>query len=128
VTQHGALAAGEHRRHPPTFVAEAGVADGVNASMNAMQAGGDDAAVNCTRGETGGAKLRNRNNATLPSGDPGNEGVRIRFVAFCPHVREEGDNRSGFAPFIARLFAQAPDRSPSLPMFVPFTPSRPGYV
>ena len=61
--------------------------------------------------DAGRSQLRRRNHAMLPRGEPGNEGVWIRFVAFCPHVREEGDKR--------------PDSPPSSPVFVPRSPDAP---
>jgi hypothetical protein len=38
VAEDGILAAGQHRRQPPPFVAQAPVADGVNTAMNTVQA------------------------------------------------------------------------------------------
>jgi hypothetical protein len=37
MTEHGTVATGEHRRHPPALIAERSVADGVNTAMKAVQ-------------------------------------------------------------------------------------------
>jgi len=37
------IAAGQHGRHPSPFIADVGVADGVNTAMKAVQAAGPDA-------------------------------------------------------------------------------------
>jgi hypothetical protein len=50
----------------------------------------------------------------LAGGELGNESVWIRFVAFLPHVRKEGDKRRVLAP--------------SLPVFASFTARNAGYV
>jgi hypothetical protein len=40
MTQRRALTAGEYGRHPPPFVAQVAVANGVNTAMNAVEAAG----------------------------------------------------------------------------------------
>jgi hypothetical protein len=38
VAEYSSFAAGEHGRHPPAFMAESGVANGINTTMNRVEA------------------------------------------------------------------------------------------
>jgi hypothetical protein len=112
VAEHRASAAREHCRHPLAFIAEADVADGINTTMNGVKAGGLDTAADRARGQAGCSQLRQRNDSVLPSSNPGKDGVRVVFVAFVPHVREEGDNSADLSPLHCPVFVPACPGSP----------------
>lgn len=117
VTEYGVVTAGEYGRHPVRPIAESGMADGIDTAMNAVQAARLDASADGAGGDSDEFELPHHNDTVLPRRDPGNEEIRGRFVAFCPHVREQSDNRADFAPSIAER--ALPDRPPSSPLFLP---------
>jgi hypothetical protein len=57
MAENGAITAGQDCCHPPPFIAQAGVTDSVNPSMNAVQAAGADAIRNPAREHTGAFQL-----------------------------------------------------------------------
>jgi hypothetical protein len=86
VAEDGVHAAGEHRRHPSALLAEARVPDGVNTTMNAVQALRAHASQAAALVDAGAFQLRDRNDSVLVCRDPGNEGVRCRVGNFPSHV------------------------------------------
>jgi hypothetical protein len=54
MAEDGPIAAGQDRRHPSPLIAEVRVADGVDATVDAVQAAGGDAIANRARREAGG--------------------------------------------------------------------------
>jgi hypothetical protein len=51
VAQDGAIATGEYRSHPPAFIAETPVTDGIDTAMNPVEGAGADPTANTGRGE-----------------------------------------------------------------------------
>lgn len=58
MAEHRSPPACQYRRHPSPFIADVGMADGVDTAMNAVQAAGGDAVSDGTRGEPAGPQLR----------------------------------------------------------------------
>src|SRR3954469_20774596 len=63
--EHG-VTTGEHRRHVPALLAESFVADGVDASVDAMEQATRNAAVDHLVRQAELPQLRTRNDAVLP--------------------------------------------------------------
>jgi hypothetical protein len=66
VTEHRTVPATKDRGHPSPLIAESGMADGVHAAMNAVQATSRHATLDGARVGTHGAELGRRDNAMLP--------------------------------------------------------------
>jgi hypothetical protein len=80
--QDGAIPARKHCRHPSTALRQALVADGVNASVDAMEPGGLHAALDRFGAEAERDQLRVADDAMLSRGnrrDPSVERVRLHF-------------------------------------------------
>jgi hypothetical protein len=87
VAEHRGLAASKHGRHPPASIAQGSVPDCINTTMKGVESVGPDAAAGARLRDAGLAELSDRDHPVLTSGKTGNEGVRIRFGALVPHVR-----------------------------------------
>lgn len=83
MTENGALAARQDRRHPPTFTAYGRMTDGVGPSMDAVEPSCLYTPVNARPGETSGSELPTRDDAMLPCGDLGD--LQVWPVAFVSH-------------------------------------------
>ena len=85
VTQHGTVAAREHRGHPAAALRQARVADGVDASVNAVEATGVNAVVDRLATKAKGKELWIRNNSVLPPGQRRDQRVDRSSAYFFPH-------------------------------------------
>jgi hypothetical protein len=85
VTEDGIGAAGEHRRHPWAFLAEAPMPDGVHTAMKAVEALGGDASPSTALVDAGAFELCNGDHAVLVRRNPGNDGVRMVVGEFPSH-------------------------------------------
>ena len=86
VAEDGFWAAGEHRRHPSSLLAEAVMADGVDAAVDAMEALGLDATGHAAPANPGVCKLGEGDHPVLACGDLRDHPVRVGAGAFCTHV------------------------------------------
>ncbi len=96
----GSLAERENRRHAPAFEGQAGVADRVHTTMNAMKPAGLDSAGDSVLVDPGTSKLRCAHDAVLPSGN-----LRDYLVgpgAFLAHIASKAPTPVPL-PFIARF-------------------------
>lgn len=107
MAENSPIPVGEHRRDPTSLIAQVAVADGVNPAMKREQPAGSSAAVNPRAREAGGAQLGAGDDPVLAARNPGDQGVRVRFVSLVPHVRNKGDKCPDLAPFIRRVFVPA---------------------
>jgi hypothetical protein len=84
VAQDGAGAAGEHGGHEAPVEAQAAVADGVDASVDAVETAARNSIPNRSRTQTSGFELPARYRTMLAPGDP--RYLRIGRVEFLTHV------------------------------------------
>jgi hypothetical protein len=61
--------------------------NGINTTMNGVKTAGQDTAPSPHFGDASVPELSDRDDPVLAPGETGNEGVRVRFVALVPHVR-----------------------------------------
>ena len=105
VAEDGGLAAGKHRRHPPAFVAEPGMADRVNAAMDTMQASRPPVSPNRRFAQSGVAELANRDDAVLLRCHGGD--CCVWCGAFLPH----GGGKAPRPPIRPRRWARVARRA-----------------
>jgi hypothetical protein len=103
-----AVGAGEHCRHPSTSFAESGMAHGVDAPVNAVEATCGNPIADATRKNTGNEELMRRNHAMLRRRQACDRCILSRVVAFLRHIRRKATNArnsplfiAGFRPFAA---------------------------
>jgi hypothetical protein len=99
MADNGSLAERENRRHAPAFEGQAGVADRVHTTMNAMKPAGLDPAGDCVLADPGRSKLRCAHDAVLPSGDLCD--YLVGLGAFLAHTASKAPTPVPL-PFIAR--------------------------
>src|SRR4051794_12500156 len=87
MAEHGSFAAGEHSRHPSPFLAEIGVADGVDPAVDAMQATTICAVRNSAGEESDSEQLRPGDDAVLPRCDEGDLRISTARGRFVRHPR-----------------------------------------
>jgi hypothetical protein len=103
VAEDGPFAAREHRRHPSALIAQAAMPDGVNTTMNAVEAAGFHSTGHTGWGKASGRDLRGAQDAVLVRSKPRDPGVRAAIVDFFSHSERKATN--------------APLSPPSLPVF-----------
>ena len=84
VTDDGSLTAGEHRRHEAAVEAEARVADGVDAAVDAVELATCDSIADGPRSQASAFDLRSRSYTMLAIGDSGD--LSVGRVEFLTHV------------------------------------------
>jgi hypothetical protein len=89
VTEHRAVPASEHGGHPPPFIAEVTVSDGIDAAMNAMEPAGLEPKGDAAREKAGVQQLAPRDQAVLVGGHAGYRLIGSGDVAFRPHGRRK---------------------------------------
>jgi hypothetical protein len=87
VAQDRAVTAGEDGGHPPAVIAQSDVTHRMNTTMKGEESVGPHAALDASGRNLEVVELRNRDHTMLAGRELGNQGVRVRFVAFLPHVR-----------------------------------------
>lgn len=107
VAQDCGIAVSKHRRHPPAFLAEAAMADGINSAMNGKQPAGADAISDTAAGEAVALELGRRHDAVLVCRDPRDGRVAASNGEFARHTRTKSPSAPisppalGQSPFIA---------------------------
>ncbi len=101
VTQDGAVAAGEDRGEPAALLAQVGVADGVDAAIEAVKASRADPAGDPLWGEAGPEQLVDPDHSVLAGGDPSRDPVGlVEFLADTANKSTSGPR----APLSAAVF------------------------
>ena len=103
VAEHRSVTVRKSSSHPAAFIAQAGVANGVDTAMDAVQAAGASTVADGTRRKAGGVQLLHRDHAVLPSGEAGDRGVPSSAWKFLRHIRNK--------------FPVPPISPPSVPLF-----------
>jgi hypothetical protein len=91
ITEDGVGSTREHRRHPTALVAQPGVANRVDASMDAVNPACIDSTGDSAGAQSGGTELRASDYSVLARCELGEDA--IGSGAFCPHTGQKAPPR-----------------------------------